>query len=211
MATPAKPNLDYGDIFRFAWRGFQENFLLFIACEAVVVGVWGALELYTFELDERNLGLGLKLATHLLYLLVNAGLWLGFFAITLAIAEGKRPGFTMLFSKLLRGPVFLVGQAAFIAGFLAGMVFLVVPGFYIAGRLVFFPFAMAREGESLVAGFRSSLALTEGAGRDMAKLFALVFALNLVGATLMGIGLVVTIPVSMLALAHVYRAIKSGK
>lgn len=210
MSGPEKPTLDMRKTFSFGWKVFIENAVLFIACEIVIVALWGALELFTFELDERNWGLALKLATHLLYLILNAGLWVGLFAIAMAAAEGKKLQLSLLVSKMQKGPEFLIGQLVFIALFLAGLVVLIAPGFYWAGRVLFFPFKMAGDQETLIQAFRSSLTLTEGLEWQMAKFWALLLLFNILGAALLGVGLIVTIPVSLLALAKAFQGANSA-
>ncbi len=102
----------------------------------------------------------------------------------------------LLVLKLLLLPVVLIGLAC-----------LVAPGIYCLARLgpAFF---FAADGP---AGPRTALALanraTVGRRGRLTRLCLLLLTLNLLGAALLGLGLVVTIPASLLACAYAFRAI----
>jgi len=102
---------------------------------------------------------------------------------------------------------FLVLKLLLLPLVILGMVFLVAPGIYCMARLgpaVFFvadgpagPWTALALGNRATAGRRGRLMLL--------CLFLLLF--NLLGAALLGLGLVVTVPMSLLACAHAFRAI----
>lgn len=91
-----------------------------------------------------------------------------------------------------------------------GFVLLIIPGIF--ALLVFFlaPFVVIDKGIGPIAALKESARLTKGNRFNILVLVLAIALLNIVGALLLLVGLLVTAPVSMLAFAHLYRALSSS-
>lgn len=106
------------------------------------------------------------------------------------------PFITYLAAELLTGIAVLIG-----------LILLIVPGIILAIALSFAPYLVIDKRLGAIAALKESIRLTRG---NRWKLFLLMLAicgLNIVGALALLVGLFVSVPVSMLAIAHAYRTL----
>jgi uncharacterized membrane protein len=123
----------------------------------------------------------------------------------LAVTDGKETRFGDLFSC---GDVFvpyLLGAILYGLIVALGAVLLIVPGLIAMVMFLFYGFFIIDKKVGPVESLKASAALTKGVRWKLFG-FTLVLALiNIVGALLFIVGLLVSIPVSWIALAYVYR------
>jgi uncharacterized membrane protein len=128
-------------------------------------------------------------------------------------------GMTVILLKLARGEYASYGEIIprgelvwrfFVAELLAGifiivgLVLLIVPGLYLMLRYSMVRFAVI-DGASITESLRKSSELTRGVKWRLLVFMLVIILVNIVGALLLLVGLLVTIPVTMLAYAHVYQ------
>jgi len=89
------------------------------------------------------------------------------------------------------------------------LVLLVVPGIWLAARFVLFGFQIAAGNTGVVRSFGKSAELTRGATGQVTATLAALVAFNLLGAALLGIGLVVTVPLSVLTMSAIHRQLSA--
>ena len=97
------------------------------------------------------------------------------------------------------------GQLLYLSLVVIGLAVLVVPGVYLAARYCLFGFAVASGESMLWQGFHMSAALTAGAKSYLIGIFLALLVFNALGAGLLGIGLFITAPVSLLIVTSIYR------
>lgn len=93
---------------------------------------------------------------------------------------------------------------------IAGLILLIVPGIILALALSFVTYLVIDRGLGPVSAFKESMAITKGNRWSLFVLGLAIFGLNLLGLLALVIGLVVTIPVSMLASIHAYRLLSGS-
>jgi hypothetical protein len=142
-------------------------------------------------------------------LLAFAGLEVGLLRVCLDLHAGRQPAFAEAFRHFRAAPQFLAGQLTYLLAVVAGLALLIVPGLYLASRYAFFGFSLVTGEANLLGSFRRSAALSAGALARLARLLALLLVLNVLGACVLGLGLLVTGPVSVLALTHVYQQLEA--
>ena len=99
----------------------------------------------------------------------------------------------------------MLGAILFSLIVLAGFVLLVVPGIALSVMLQYYSYFIIDKNMGPVEAIKASAALTKGVRW---KLFGFLLALgliNIVGALLLVVGLFATVPVSLVAVAFVYR------
>ncbi|MDE1924809.1 MAG: hypothetical protein KGH79_01350 [Patescibacteria group bacterium] len=151
---------------------------------------------------------------------VLAGTALGFLAaIVLFIAEVVLGiGATLVTLKLAKGeyttyndivpPARLAWRyvlASLLAGLIivCGLILLIIPGIYVILRYSMVRFAVL-DGAGVAESLRKSAAMTRGVKWHLLGFFVVAILLNIAGAILLLVGLLVTIPVTMIAAAHIY-------
>ncbi|MES0403793.1 MAG: DUF975 family protein [Hyphomicrobium sp.] len=90
-----------------------------------------------------------------------------------------------------------------------GLLLLIVPGFIAALGLLFVPYVVIDRGAGPINALKESWRITNG-NKWQLFLFGLVLSgLNLVGVLLLVVGLLVTVPVTWIAVTHAYRTLAS--
>lgn len=189
--------------FNFAWPIFKKRFALFTAVLLTIFGAWVALEIVVIA--GQRFGILLWIVMHLAFLIFVAGLEVGLLQVCLALYDGEEPTFADSFAHLALGPKFLAGQTLYLLAALIGLLLLVVPGVYLGVRYALFGFCMAAGETNLVRSFQQSAILSTGEQGYLLRVLFVLFVLNVVGASLLGLGLFITVPVSLLMMTAVYR------
>lgn len=104
--------------------------------------------------------------------------------------------------------LFLLTQILFVLIVAAGMILLIVPGFVWAVTYGFAPILCAVEGYDPVDALRESRRLTTGHRKPLFWFGVICLGVNILGALAIGIGLFVTIPTTVIAMAHVLRRLQ---
>jgi uncharacterized membrane protein len=151
--------------------------------------------------------LALNVLLHLAFLVVFSGLTVGLHGMALEAVDGHSPSLSSLTAQLARGPSYLLALWLYCTAVAAGLLLLVVPGVYLAVRYAFFGNVLAAQPASALDGLRGAGSLSRGRWWMLFRFLLVVAALNLAGAALLGVGLLVTFPVTLLATASLYRAL----
>src|SRR6266851_4866425 len=130
---------------------------------------------------------------HLAFLIFVAGVELGLLQICRALRDGKVPTFADTFARLPLGTKFLAAQILYLLMVVIGLLLLVVPGVYLGVRCALFGFCFAGGETNLLRCFQQSAILSKGATAGLLWILAALLVLNLLGACLLALGLIVEI------------------
>ena len=106
-----------------------------------------------------------------------------------------------------RRPLLRLAIVIYLLGVLCGLEMLIVPEFLAVRYFLFSPILSDRSGSALQA-LRGSAVLGEGHWWAAGALLLIVSLLNLAGAAVLGLGLIITFPVSLLAISGFYRSLQ---
>ena len=219
-------HLSIKESIRFGWAKTRAHSTVIFQVLLTLFAVQIAQQVVTRVLAHTLDG---ALASAALFVLAIV-LGIGFTLITLRIAQGKHavyqdilPGFSVwlpyIGASLLAGIVtisplivaLVVGLVAYaVLPYTAAIVVIalvaavgVVTAAYVALRYTFVKLAILDDSD-IVKSLRTSAKMTEGCKWWLMGFFVTVILLNILGAILLLVGLLVTIPVTMFAFAHVY-------
>jgi uncharacterized membrane protein len=103
---------------------------------------------------------------------------------------------------------YLAGQILVGLVVILGFILLIVPGIILALGLLFSSYLIIDKGKGPIEAMKESWRITKGHKWQL-LLFVLALAgLNILGFLLLLVGLLVTVPVTMLAMVHVYRKLE---
>jgi hypothetical protein len=193
--------------FNFAWPIFKKRFGLFTAVLLTIFGAWVTLEIVVVA--GQRFGILLWAVVHLAFLIFVAGVEVGFLRICLVLYEGGEPTFADTFKHLAMGPKFLAGQMLFLLMVVIGLLLLVFPGVYLSVRYGLFGFFMAAGEPNLMRTFQQSAILSTGTKTYLLWIFVALLVFNALGASLFGLGLFFTVPLSVLMMTAVYRKLST--
>jgi hypothetical protein len=140
---------------------------------------------------------------------VAATFCLGLARIFLRTRDGEKAIFENLFDVLPRLHVYI---GAVIVAFVAvtmGLVLFIVPGIIFLIRLWFVAFVIVDEAVGPLEALQRSWDITRGYALDLFLLFIVLCGLNILGFICLGVGLLITFPISGLALASTYRTLRA--
>jgi hypothetical protein len=185
----------------YGWDETKKRFTtLFLALGALTL----ILEALGGSAQRAEQGL-LHLVLQVASMLVTMGWW----RIALRVHDGGAPGLDALREvTFLQAVHYFLAIALFWIAVIVGFVMLVLPGLVLGARLFLAPAIVIDEGRDPISALRRSAELTEGRVIPVLVLGIFLFGLNLIGAIPFGLGLLVTIPVSFLAVVHVYRRLQ---
>lgn len=191
----------------FAWSSFKKRYRLFTTILLTIFGAWVVLEIVVIA--GQRLGIWLWIAAHLAFLIFFAGIEVGFLQICNTLYDGGEPTFADTFKCLDLGPKFLVCQIIYFLIVVIGLALLIIPGLYLGARYALFSFCLATGETDLVRSFQQSTSLSLGAKRSLLTILISLLVLNLLGASVLGLGLFVTVPLSVLVMTAIYRQLST--
>lgn len=191
-------------LLKEAWELFKKNINIILAVIAVYFVYYILQYVIGLTLGESALASIISLVFSIAFLVIQ----LGVYNVMLKVVDGKNPTYKDLYSypdpvmKILRNIVagIIVGIAI-----IGGLILLIIPGIYIAVRLMFFTYYIVDKNAGVMDSIKMSWELTKGGAMNLFLLGILFFVVNFIGALLFGIGLAVTMPLTFLATALLYR------
>ena len=191
------------DAIRFGWVTFKKNVELILAIEIAaaftMAVIGGASEL----LETR--GWFHEFAMSVAYFIVTMIIQLGAVKVSLKYRDGDKVEFANMFDSFGVLAPFMAAAVVMDLAIGFGLLFLVVPGIVVAVRFCLFGFVVVDEDRGPIEAIRRSIQLTDGVGVDLFLFGMLCAGLNILGMMALMVGMFVSLPVTVLAGAYVYR------
>jgi uncharacterized membrane protein len=143
--------------------------------------------------------------------LIQWWMYLGLMRIALAAYDGQSISVQMLFGESWK-TLLQYAIAAILTAILTfiGLVLIIVPGIIVSVMLSLAPFILLDRHVSGIEAMKESRRLTRGHRMNLFLLFLLITLLNIAGLLVVGVGLLVSMPVSLLAFVYAYKQIEKG-
>ena len=128
--------------------------------------------------------------------------------MALRFVDGDRGELVDLFAQIpLIIPYFI---ASIVVGIITttGFVLLIIPGIYWGLRFQFFGWVIVDKEVGPLEAMQESWEITRGSAGNLFLFALLLFAVNLLGLLALGIGLIITVPLSLVATGYVYRTLE---
>lgn len=129
---------------------------------------------------------------------------MGLITITLKLAKAEPCQFSDYFSKIHLFPSYLWALILFYLAVFVGLILLIVPGVIVALMFCLWPYFILDKQFPGVDSLKASKSAVYGSKWDLFLLWVATFLINLLGLLCLGVGLLITMPVTMLAWAFVY-------
>lgn len=194
-----------GEALRFGWLKTKEHSGLLFKVMLALFALEVAQQILNRTIEGTLIGALASIALAVLSIVMSAGLCV----ITLRLARGKAAHFGDLFPWSRMVWLFFLASLLMWLAIVGGLILLIIPGIVILIRLSFVRYAVV-DGMGPVEGLKRSWAMTRGHWWHIFGFVLAMLGLNIVGAMLLLVGLLVTVPVSMMAWAHVYLKLKEA-
>lgn len=132
---------------------------------------------------------------------------MGLYNSILILTTGGKPSFDQFYRNWPQFISWVIASILFALMFVIGLILFIVPGCYVLARYGLFPFFILDKKLGPIDALKQAAQATEGVRWDIFLLFATCIAINLAGILFFLIGLLITVPITLLALATVYREI----
>jgi len=198
--------IDIGACFSLGWAKTKAHlafFILLVVCYFLVEVGAGLVSVVV-----SGRGMMPLAASWLLSLFVGGMLYLGITKISLNLHDGKEARLGDLFSCMYLVPSYIGAAFLYTLIAIAGFLLLIIPGLIWTIQFLLFIYFIVDEEMGPVAALKASSATTYGAKWQLCWLLSLLVLLNLAGALLLLVGLFVTIPMSLMAMACAFRQLQ---
>lgn len=191
------------EAFSSAWSAFKRNTWMLVGATAFIGGV--------SLVGNMIIGDDTGILSFILSIALAVATWwlsLGFIRMGLLVHGGGTPVFKMLFAESWdRTWKYAVASIVTSIIVIVGLVLLIVPGIIAQVMLSLSVFFILEKGSGPIEALKESRRMTKGKRWDLFLFFVVAILLNIAGAIPMGLGLLVTVPVTLLAFVHVYKKI----
>ena len=190
-----KQHFSFQEVFMFSWTKTKQH-AWFITLTFIIAGIIiGAVRF----MPVFDTVVGLMVA-------------LSIISISILISRDSVFTFSDLYTPLLspkRVLKFIALTILYVVSVTIGTILLIIPGVYIATRFKFFPYmAIEHENATIKDLIKMSYKLTENHFWIVLGFLILATILNIIGALLFVVGLIITVPVTLFASAHMYNKLK---
>ncbi len=220
--VPGAPAFQVGEAFTYGWKKFQEHLGPILIAMLIFIVVAGAVNFiaslfvggFGEMTDPDDIGIGMffgvgylffSLLSALVSLLIQAAVVRG----ALEITKGERVDLSTFLSTEHLGQV-VIAAILLAIGTAIGLILCIIPGLILIFFSMFTYQFILDKGLPAFDAIKASFALVnQHLGSVVGLFFASILAF-IIGALLCGIGLIVAIPVTIIATAYAYR-ILSGQ
>lgn len=233
MILDGKKSITVGSVLADGWKALKKDLWFFIGIMAVYLVANITLSAVSQMADGSNIIL--RIIIGIILFTIQAILYLGLVRIGLSLVDGRKPPFTALFSsypiawKYVAATILLVicivilvvgiivptialgsviGSKSISAGIMAGGFIMSLAGIaWLVVTFFLYSFFIVERGMGPVASLMESKRVTRGSRWRLLGLLILLVGLNIIGLLCFFIGLLITIPISIVSLASVYRSL----
>lgn len=196
-----------GDVLKFGWQTFKKRPWFLIGVTLVLFIIPSIPNAFADETPGMSLLVFLlNLVGWVLSLLMS----IGAIKITLAFVDHGTPAFRDLFAHAQYLWRYFLASVLYGLIVIGGLILLIVPGIIWALRYQFAAYLIVDKNLGILDAFRKSGAITKGHKWNLFGYAIIQGILNAIGVLALGIGVLITAPVTMLAYAKIYRQLESG-
>jgi uncharacterized membrane protein len=193
-----------GGAISFGWETFKKRAWFFVGLTLVILILTWLIGVITQYLNDTVLtGVGTVVS-----MLVQTFVDLGATAILLKAHDSLESVKIQDLWHPRQYVIYFIATLLAGAAIMLGMILLIIPGIIVATMLMFVKFIVVDRNLGPIEALKESARITKGHRMDLFLLLLAVIGINLVGLIALGIGLLVAIPVSGLAMVHAYRLLE---
>lgn len=185
----------------FGFETAKKNLFFFITLLVTVILTYVAVGILQIALGKSPI---LSLFVALVRTVVGLVISMGIIKISLEFIDKKKPKLSDLYFTRSILNYFLVSVVKTII-VVIGFILLIIPGIIFSIKLQFASYLVVDKNMGVTEALNKSWEMTKGVKWNLFLFGLLIFLINVIGFLCLIIGLVVTVPLSMVATAYVYR------
>ncbi|HXA17688.1 MAG TPA: hypothetical protein VN380_11895 [Thermoanaerobaculia bacterium] len=197
---------------RTAWELLEHHWAAFLLAQLTIVAAWVALEIAVVAAHRSGIPAvafwPLWSCLHLAFFWVFCGLMAGIHRMALQAVDGGIPTFATAVGSFNRSNTYLFTSLLYWVAVTGGLVLAVVPGLVVAVTFAPFRFLLVEGTQNGLSSLREATLLSASHRWRIFRTLSVSAALNLGGAAFLGVGLLVTFPLTVLLRASQFRALQ---
>lgn len=202
----ARDYIDLVQLFKFSFNQYRKyaSFVIGAMLTFFVLAILPQVYFMRQVPDEPNISVQLL---SFLLTLIQLFLSLGFIKIMLRLVQDKYVEVTDMFNNFKPFLSYFVASFLYGIAIVLGLLLLIVPGIFVAIRFQFYPYFILENNDSSFTALQKSYYLSQNLTLELLLLGIVVIALNAAGILFFGVGVILTYPLSSMAIAVVYRSL----
>ena len=206
MATK-KLNFSKREAINFGFETAKKNIFYFISVFVVIILINASLGILQVSLGGEGNPIGSLIVT-VLRVVVGLIISMGLIKITLEFVDKGKPQVSDLFYTKSILNYFLVSVLRSLI-IVVGFILFIIPGIIFSIKLQFATYLVIDKDMGVVDSLNKSWEMTKGVKWNLFLFSLLLVLINIVGLLALIVGLIITIPLSIIATAFVYRKLYS--
>jgi predicted nucleic-acid-binding protein len=194
---------------KFGWETVTGNIGFFIGL-SLVVFVVVYVPAFVSSVTEKTypvISFIFSLISNILSMIVG----MGFIKIALKFYDKQKADFDDLFSCAKQFFPYLLSAILMTLAVIGGIIVLIVPGIILGLQLQFFAYFIVDKKTGPMQALKESSRITRGQKWQLFLFALLTVLVNIAGLLCLVVGLLVTIPLTSLAYAYIYRKLEQGE
>ncbi len=201
------PELSIKPLYSKAYAAYKTHWRFLVPVTLIAAGIQFGLNFLTNQFTQP----ALTIPSSLISWAINTTVTIGLINIYLKLVDTNTADYPDLYQKFA-----LVGKmllTSLIYGFIIflGLIFFIVPGIILSLKYMFYSYYIVDQNLSPIDSLKQSSSLTKGHKSKLFLLALSLFVFNLLGALPALVGLLFTLPISMLIMANTYRELNPKK
>jgi uncharacterized membrane protein len=207
MTVKKKLQFSKNEAIKFGFQTAKGNIVFFIGVFVIVTIVF-SLTSFLQNIPNLNQNAGTFLIGNILAWILNLIIDMGIIRIALKFVDLEKPAFSDLFQRnsLINYVLTSIISCVIIV---IGLILFIIPGIIFAFRLQFSKYLVIDKKLGPVEAIQKSWKMTKGVTWNLFLLCLLFILINILGFIALIIGLFITVPLTMVANAFVYRKLLS--
>jgi len=208
MAAKSTKTFSIKEAVSYGWKQATSRLTFFVLLIIIMIAASALPGIIGSLLEDQNAGFLIfiiQLVSWGLQLLVSLGL----IHVALLVHDRKKATYKDLFSQTRLIIPYFLASVIYTLIIIAGFILLVIPGFVWAIKFRYFSYLMVDKKLGPIDAIKQSGKITKGVKWQLFLFGLVLFGINILGALVLLVGLLVTIPLSMMAEAYVYRKLSS--
>ena len=200
-AKSSGKSFSISEAIKYGFNFFKTNLVTFIKLGGVLL----VINILSNMVTEALKGSALSLLWGLISFAISLLVQIGSIKIVLDLHDKKPLNFSHLYSHsslLLR---YLGASILYVIAVGIGFILLIIPGIYLAIKWQFYSFLIVDKNMGIMDSFKKSSDMTEGVKWQLFLFGLALIGINILGALVFVVGLIVTIPTTVMATVYVYK------
>ena len=198
--------IDQGDFFKFGWLKTKKFIGYFCCLFLVIFAMNAALSFFKGSLGASSGGQFLYDA---LSFFIDIIVGLGMTRVVIEICDEHTPDMSAFFFNFRFFLNYAAGSILFMLMITLGFILLIIPGIICFLKFQFFAYFIIDKNAGPFEAFKMSSRITKGIKMRLLAFLILAGGINILGGLALGIGLIASIPTTLIAHAAIYRKLSS--